>query len=864
MAAVAAAAAASSSTGMHRNGNLPSHSGTSSSTMVTESQLRIDALAQSLRRMAETTTDLTTLTDGLTRRARHLDSLTSPASETSAMLTQSANNLNSTLGLMKDAREKFDTVQDCEPAIQRLLSGAQEATALFEASGGAKAAAAAAAAAMASHSDGATVVPHGGNLTEQDVYAAVDSMDIIRDAYTYFLGRRTWRSAPSALGGLERSHTLGVDAMCLLIGHHLKASGAAVRLKRGDKKGGGKKKDSTSGGGGSKVIPTSRETAAETRLRLSAALQNRDLMKSVGEYEECLPLDSRPVRELRAVFECLGGEAAHLGPNPMDMVLRSRVKPEMSKVVRTEKVGSGGYCNLVNQPLGTGFPQLDAFGEARKTVAHASIDGYYRHTKAERKKSARVRQGSGGGATDDRGAGGSLSDVDAAARDAVRCLEHAMVVVAGEKSVYRCVVSPTSSSAHSHDKVGGVGSREYRDGLVMAYSYVVAAVVDRAMDIIETVFLKDAKTATPPVPPKDGVAPTDPNDAVSVRVYGSAAAAGLRMLDGVRMLGPSLAKLCDMSHDKDKSGGGGGGGDSASIASNLCIAIHRTTVKNAARTLENLAKAIQADPLDGEKHRPRDARVATVSSDVVRAIRLVSPFTSAYKSVTKRRALPWDPKMGDESNDLDSYVRFLIMRLLNSLQGKALNYTKDPGADASAKSTLFMMNNTFYLLEQLGATSRNKTKQLPDGEIDGDTFRIESSWFRDKVGKIFEAEKTKYVQHWEVLNSHLTSVDKNELSYQGGSDKLLSLESGRLIKARFAGFIEDFEKLYSVHQPLAVVDPKLRTMLQRDVMNVFYPRYTRFFEKYSRIQFSKKNMDQYLKYPPARVETMLSELFAAQ
>lgn len=446
-----------------------------------------------------------------------------------------------------------------------------------------------------------------------------------------------------------------------------------------------------------------------------------------------------------------------------------------------------------------------------------------------------------------------------------------MVVVAGEKSVYRCVVAShaTATAATSTSVAGGgVGSREYRDGLKMAYSHVVAAVVDRAMDIIETAFLKDARTATPPVfPSKDGAAvpaAVEPNsEAASVRVYGSAAAAGLRILDGVRMLGPSLAKLCDMSHDKDK-GSGGGGDATTSIASDLCIAIHRTTVKNAARTLENLAKAIQADPLDGETHRPRDARVATVSSDVVRAIRLVSPFTSAYKSVTKRRALPWDPKMGDESNDLDSYVRFLVMRLLNSLQGKALNYAKDPGADASAKSTLFMMNNTFYLLEQLGATSRHKTKELPDGEIDGDTFRIESPWFRDKVGKIFEAEKTKYVKHWEVLNSHLTSVDKAELTFQAGSDKLLSLESGRLIKSRFSGFIEDFEKLYSVHQPLAVVDPKLRTMLQRDVMNVFYPRYTRFFEKYSRVQFSKKNMDQYLKYPPARVETMLSELFAAQ
>jgi exocyst complex protein 7 len=73
------------------------------------------------------------------------------------------------------------------------------------------------------------------------------------------------------------------------------------------------------------------------------------------------------------------------------------------------------------------------------------------------------------------------------------------------------------------------------------------------------------------------------------------------------------------------------------IASTLCIAIHRTTVKNTARTLENLAKAIQDDPLDGEKHRPANGGVCSACYDVVNAIRLISPFLNAYKSVTKRR-----------------------------------------------------------------------------------------------------------------------------------------------------------------------------------------------------------------------------------
>jgi len=33
------------------------------------------------------------------------------------------------------------------------------------------------------------------------------------------------------------------------------------------------------------------------------------------------------------------------------------------------------------------------------------------------------------------------------------------------------------------------------------------------------------------------------------------------------------------------------------VASTLCIAIHRTTVKNTAKMLENIAKAIQEDLL---------------------------------------------------------------------------------------------------------------------------------------------------------------------------------------------------------------------------------------------------------------------------
>lgn len=53
-------------------------------------------------------------------------------------------------------------------------------------------------------------------------------------------------------------------------------------------------------------------------------------------------------------------------------------------------------------------------------------------------------------------------------------------------------------------------------------------------------------------------------------------------------------------------------------------------------------------------------------------------------------------------------------------------------------------------------------------------------------------------------------------------------------------------------------------MLQGDIRRVFLSRYKAFFDKYSRIQFSKKNMDNYLKYPPQKLDLLIGQLFAMQ
>jgi exocyst complex protein 7 len=189
----------------------------------TESQRRIDALSKAINKMKGSTSEAALCCDQLTKRARQLDSLTSPASDASSMLSKASNNLGATLVVMKDAREKFDTVRDCEPAIERLHRGVLD---LQREKSGAKDKARRNPFEQDKADKGAVV------LSEQDIYAAADSMEIIRDAYEYFIERKHWRSTTGALGSLERVHQMGVSSMCILESFHLLDAGQAVRLKR--------------------------------------------------------------------------------------------------------------------------------------------------------------------------------------------------------------------------------------------------------------------------------------------------------------------------------------------------------------------------------------------------------------------------------------------------------------------------------------------------------------------------------------------------------------------------------------------------------------------------------------------------------
>jgi hypothetical protein len=203
-------------------------------------------LASAMDKMEVTSMEAFRCCELITKRARQLDSLTSPASDASSMLSRANAALATTVSLMKDARDKFDTVSECEPAIERLHKGVTDMEQMRLAGGRSKA-----------------PLKNRTVLTEQDIYAAGDSLEILRDANEYFTQHSTWKSTPQTLNELERVYQKGTDAMCMLVSSHLKKAGQAVRPKRIV---GGSKKESTSGSVTPISVPPAEETAQQVRF----------------------------------------------------------------------------------------------------------------------------------------------------------------------------------------------------------------------------------------------------------------------------------------------------------------------------------------------------------------------------------------------------------------------------------------------------------------------------------------------------------------------------------------------------------------------------------------------------------------------
>ena len=93
------------------------------------------------------------------------------------------------------------------------------------------------------------------------------------------------------------------------------------------------------------------------------------------------------------------------------------------------------------------------------------------------------------------------------------------------------------------------------------------------------------------------------------------------------------------------------------------------------------------------------------------------------------------------------------------------------------------------------------------------------------------------------------------------SGKLLSLNDGRKLKAIFSNFNASMDTLHILQSEWRISSTELRENVRHQLTTLVVPAYSMFFNTYSNVPFSKKHSSEYLRYPPASVETIFSTLF---
>jgi len=396
-------------------------------------------------------------------------------------------------------------------------------------------------------------------IQEEEINEACESMKNLRQAHA--------NKAKDAM--LERAYTKGVEAICRLLTGLSLAAGPAVQHEV-------------------MLDMASKEDGDVEGVKgLSKPASGRDV-------EEYILVEKGPFRVLYSIFESVGYYGYTLAGATEEAPGLARI---LEVADATELKDFGGYTRLAKEPLETGFPLLDTYGEARKDIVCTSIDVHYNQ----------LRQNS-----ENRDAANDSTDESALAS----VLQYAKAIVDGEMHVYRTVVLP-STVENKKDE-----STVFRRSCSASYLYVMASVVNRCLELVEAIFREDCAVL------ETGKG-RDSKSSLSVSDAASAVAIALRMTNEVQVLGPSLETLCELELGDGQTSG------KSSLAAALCFSLQQTTARNTAQVLENLSKAFQYDPLMGPVDRPLDAGLSAACSETVRAIQWISPFANAYKVVSK-------------------------------------------------------------------------------------------------------------------------------------------------------------------------------------------------------------------------------------
>lgn len=333
-----------------------------------------------------------------------------------------------------------------------------------------------------------------------------------------------------------------------------------------------------------------------------------------------------------------------------------------------------------------------------------------------------------------------------------------------------------------------------------------------------------------------------------------------------------------------------------------------------AAALSAHADSIRSDAASGEL---ANCGVHPLASHVLRSVRRLLAVEGAYAELATRRKLPWDlsedaeeaheaggvPRQqsasprargspgsrlsarvegrdavtanpfasdlcaaeeepsaeGAGGSGIDMYFGYALRALVENLHAKGQEYTRRSGFQQSdalqkslreAKQHLFLLNNLNYLLKGLGDGGAGAGRIA--GRVDGAMLQSLERMRNDEHHRVSRAL-------FSQLTVHLRPVTET-LEKQRGSD-LLTLESGRVLKARFDGFNEAFDAIVRDFSQATIPDAHLRDMILRDAREQVARPHEAFFRQYSQVHFSKKKQDRYLRLTPDIVGASIDALF---
>ncbi|OQR87283.1 hypothetical protein ACHHYP_09228 [Achlya hypogyna] len=254
-----------------------------------------------------------------------------------------------------------------------------------------------------------------------------------------------------------------------------------------------------------------------------------------------------------------------------------------------------------------------------------------------------------------------------------------------------------------------------------------------------------------------------------------------------------------------------------------------------------LLAAVKADLGAPDKLGLKDGNVHPVASHTMHFLRQLGDHIGALECLLET----------DGHSNAAYFVDAVMLKLLEALQAKAA--AAKARADLKA---LFVANNTVYVATQLGQLARDF-----DGPAPGVAAAMRQT-MQPKVAALGESAVAAFVQQsYDVFDAIVADPTGPLLTKSNSA--VLTLESGRLLKDKFARFNAAFQEMHTHHKGFAVSDVDLRRQLMTAATQRIAPAYTAFYDKYAAVPFSKKHMDKYVVYTPDAVRTMLGELFQA-